>query len=181
MAFTYAHLNAAVIGAADRKPGQSDVLLFAPQGDFTVIGAPVGPFVAAGDSKKITTAHTFPVGKGFVEIQCKAKSVEGGGDASGEAGGQVATYKYKCIVKGDSAVILEFLENMLNEDGVFLFNDPSCGVDNYVQLGSKCSPAQIGGFAFRGGSRAAGGFKEYEFTVESADKFFYSGVVTKKA
>jgi hypothetical protein len=180
MAFNFDHLNAAVIQAADKKPGHSDVALMAPQGLFTLIAKPTAPFAAAGDSKKITTAHTFAVGEGFVDVQCKAKSIEPGGTANGEAGGQVPLYQYKVIIKGDSAVILEWIENAMNEDMIWLFNSPECGVDAYVQLGSACSPANITGFTPRGGSRGAGGFKEYEFIVESTDKFFYSGTVTKK-
>lgn len=180
MAYDFSHLNDAVILAADKKPGHSDVVLMAPAGIFTSIATPTTPFTNPGDSKKITTAHTFPVGKGFVEIKCKPKSIEPGGTANGEAGGQVPLYQYKCIVKGDSPQILEFLENMLNEDVIVLFNSPECGVDSYVQIGSKCSSANVTGFTPRGGSRGAGGFKEYEFTFESTDKFFYSGTVTKK-
>jgi hypothetical protein len=180
MAFNFGHINAATIQAADKKPGHSDVALMAPIGDFTTLQGAISPAVNPGDSKKINTAHTFPVGKGFLELQCKPKAIEPGGDSQGEPGGQVVNYKYKVIVKGDSAEILEWLEQALNEDMVWLFNDPQCGVDKYVQLGSKCSPANISGFTPRGGSRGAGGFKEYEFTVESAEKYFYSGTVTKK-
>jgi hypothetical protein len=181
MAFNFGHINAAKIAAADKKPGHSDVALMAVLGSFTLCQVPTAPFANPGDSKKITTAHTFPANSGFVELQCKSKSIEPGGDASGEAGGQVINYKYKVIVKGDSAEILEWIENMLNEDMVWLFNSPQCGVDEYVQIGSRCNPAIISGFAPRGGSRGAGGFKEYEFIVESADKFFYSATVTKKS
>lgn len=180
MAFNFGHIKAADVAAADKKPGHSDIVLMALMADFTVIAGSIDPPVNPGDSKKITDAHTFPVGKGFVELQCKSKAIEPGGDSQGEAGGQVVNYKYKVIVKGDSAVILEWIEQVLNEDTIWLFNDPQCGVDKYVQVGSKCNPANISGFAHRGGSRGAGGFKEYEFIVESADKFFYSGAVTKK-
>src|SRR3990170_7654222 len=100
MAFNYGHINAATVLAADKKPGHSDVALMAPTGIFTDIKIPVAPFTLPGASKKITTAHTFAVDEGFVELQAKAKSIEPGGDSQGEAGGQMITYKYKVIVKG---------------------------------------------------------------------------------
>lgn len=173
-------MNAAVIGAADKKPGHSDVALFALYGEFTTM-APSLATTGPGDSKKITAAHTFPANQGFKELQCKTKSIEPGGDSSGEPGGSVMDYKYKVIVKGDSATILEFIENILADDWVWLFNDPQCGVDAYVQLGGKCGPANISNVVYRGGTKGAGGFKEYEFIVSSSEKFFYSGTVTKKS
>jgi hypothetical protein len=178
MSINYRSITATVIAAADKKPGHSDVVLFAPTSSFTTIALPTAPFTAMGATKKITANHTFPVNGGWKSIQAKAKSIDGTADAAGEAGGQVITYKYKVIVKGDSAEINEFIENLANEDIVVLFNDPVCGVDNYVQLGSACTPANISGLAYRSGSKGAGGFKEYEFVVESSDKFFYEGDVT---
>jgi hypothetical protein len=178
MSINYRSITATVIAAADKKPGHSDVVLFAPTSSFDTIAIPTAPFTAMGATKKITANHTFPVNGGWKSIQAKAKSIDGTADAAGEAGGQVITYKYKVIVKGDSAEINEFIENLANEDIIALLNDPVCGVDNYVQLGSACTPANISGLAYRSGSKGAGGFKEYEFVIESSDKFFYEGDVT---
>lgn len=180
MAFNFKHLNAAALSNADRKPGHSDMLLICPIGNFLSIKVPVGPFTLPGDTKKIATAHTFADDNGFIEIQCKAKSIEGTGEATGEPGGQVPNYKYKVIIRGESARVTEFVENLMNEDIIALLNSPQCGVDSYVQVGSACSPAQLSGFATRSGSKGAGGFKEVEFTIESGDKFYYSGAVTKQ-
>lgn len=178
MSFNYRSISAAVIAAADKKPGHSDVVLFAPTSAFDTIALPTAPFTTMGATKKITANHTFPANGGWKSIQAKAKSIDATADASGEAGGQVITYKYKVIVKGDSAEINEFIQNLANEDIIALFNDPVCGVNNYVQLGSACTPANISGLAYRSGSKGAGGFKEYEFVVESSDKFFYEGDIT---
>jgi hypothetical protein len=177
MALNYFSITPARVSAADKKPGHSDLVYFALHAEATSWAIPT-PTVVPGSSKKITSAHTFPTDKGFFSIQAKASSIEPTADAAGERGGQVATYKTKVIIKGDDAVINEFVENILNEDLVFIFNDPVCGVDRFVQLGSRCTPANIEGFAFRGGSKGAGGFKEYEFVVASPDKFFYEGAVT---
>lgn len=178
MSFNYRSITAAVIAAADKKPGHSDVVLFSPTSAFTTIAMPTSPATGMGDTKRITDNHTFPTNGGWKTIQCKAKSIDGTADAAGEAGGQVITYKYKLIVKGDSAEINEFIGYISNEDIIALFNDPVCGQNNYVQLGSACTPANISGLTFRSGSKGAGGFKEYEFVVESSDKFFYEGDVT---
>jgi hypothetical protein len=178
MAINYRSITAAVVAAADKKPGHSDIVLVSPTSEFLNIALPTGPFLNPGDTKRITADHTFATNKGFKSIQCKAKSIDPTADASGEAGGQVPNYKYKIIIKGDSPHINEFVENLLNEDILALFNDPVCGINNYVQLGSACTPANIEGFAYRGGNKGAGGFKEYEFVISSSDKFFYEGTVT---
>ncbi|MDH7463976.1 hypothetical protein QEG73_21925 [Chitinophagaceae bacterium 26-R-25] len=179
MPFSFGNITPQVIADADKKPGHSDVVLFARVADFETIATPTSPWAAPGDSVKITTAHAFPEGGGFFSLQCKAKSIDPTGDAQGEAGGQVPTFKYKCIVKGDSPEILEWVLQALNEDFVVLFNSPECGKDEYIQIGGKCTPANLNSFAFRGGNKGNGGFKEYEFVVESSDKFFYNGTVTK--
>lgn len=174
----YVNLTPARIAEADKKPGYSDVLYMAPTSVFTAIAGPVADGTP-GATKRVESNHTFPVNKGFHKIQCKAKSIEGGGDATGEEGGQVLNFKYKVIIKGDSDVILEYIENIINEDVIAIFNGPVCGVDDFVQLGNECSPAVLSGFAFRGGSRGNGGFKEYEFVVGSSEKSFYKGTITE--
>jgi hypothetical protein len=178
MSISYRSITSTVIAAADKKPGHSDLVLWSPQSAFTTIAIPTAPFTTPGASKTITANHTFPTNGGFMSIQAKAKSIDGTADAAGEAGGQVINYKYKVIIKGDSAQINEWFENAANEDSVWIFNDPVCGVDRFVQIGSACTPAVLSGLAYRSGSKGAGGFKEYEFTVESSDKFFYEGDIT---
>lgn len=173
--FNYRSITPQVISAANKKPGHSDTVLFAPTSDFTLIALPTGPFLLPGSTKKITANHTFPPNAGWKTFQCKPKSVDPTADAAGEAGGQVPNYKFKCIIKGDDAVINEFVENLLNEDIISLFNDPVCGQTRWIQVGSACTPANIAGFAFRGGTKSAGGFPEYEFSVESSDRFYYFG------
>jgi hypothetical protein len=178
MSFNFVNITPALISAADKKPGHSDVLYVCPIANFTAIAGAVNDGTP-GSTKLISATHTHPANKGFIKVQCKAKSIDPTADAQGEAGGQVPNFKYKVIIKGDSPEILEFVEQILNEDLIAIFNGPVCGVDNFTQLGSECSPAQISGFAFRGGSRSNGGFKEYEFTIESSEKFFYEGTITE--
>lgn len=179
MPYDFTAITSAVVAAADTKPGHSDVVFFSPVDQFLVLQKP-GTFVAAGDKKKITTAHTFTSPAGFVRIKCKQGSVkEDGSGVKGEKGGLVPNHVYTFIVKGHSAVIEETLEEMLNIDAVFLFNSPECGVNSYVQLGSECNPAAVTGYVAKSGSRGEGGVREYEITLESADKYFYSSTVTE--
>jgi hypothetical protein len=179
--YNFGNITSAVVGAADVKPGHSDIALFAPLAEFTTIQKP-GTWAAAGDYKRITTAHTFAALKGFAQIKAKKGRVrEEGSAAVGEAGGLVSNYQYILTVKGHSAVIEEWLEQAMNEEGIWLFNDPTCGVNNYIQLGSECNPAQITAYTSKSGSRNDGGVREYEVTVQSADKYWYSGTVTVKA
>lgn len=181
MPYNFGNISSAVVGAADIKPGHSDIALFAPLSEFTAIQKP-GTWAAAGDFKKITTAHTFAALKGFAQLKGKSGRVrEEGSAAVGEKGGLVPNYQYIITVKGQSAVIEEWLEQAMNEDGIWLFNDPTCGVNNYIQLGSECNPAQISAYTSKSGSRNDGGVREYEITIQSADKYWYSGTVTVKA
>ncbi len=181
MPYNFGNINTAVVGAADVKPGHSDIALFAPLAEFTTIAKP-GTWAAAGDYKKITTAHTFAALKGFSQLKAKKGQVkEEGSAAVGEPGGLVPNYVYPIIIKGHSAVIEEWLEQAMNEEGIWLFNDPTCGVNNYIQLGSECNPATITAYTSKSGSRNDGGVREYQITVSSADRYWYSGAVTVKA
>jgi hypothetical protein len=181
VAFNFSNITAAVVGAADTKPGHSDIALFAPLDEFATIGTPA-VWAAAGDSKKITTAHTFGVGDGFAQLKAKPGRVrEEGSNAVGEKGGLVPVYQFILTIKGQSAVIEEWLEEAMNLEGIWLFNSPECGVNAYVQLGSSCNPAEISAYTSKSGSRNDGGVREYEITVQSSDKYWYSGAVTIKA
>lgn len=181
MAYNFTAINNAVVGAASTKPGHSDVVFFSPIDEFATIAVP-GTYTNPGDKKKITTAHTFGVGDGFVRIKCKPGSVrEEGSTVIGEKGGLVPNHVFTMIVKGHSAVIEEILEEALNIEAIWIFNSPECGVNEYVQLGSSCSPAQLTGYEVRSGSRQEGGVREYQITLESFDKYWYSGALTEKA
>lgn len=178
MSFNFVNISRQRITEANKKPGHSDVAYIAPVGFLDTIAGALDDGTP-GSTKRITASHTFLPNKGFIQVIAKPKSIDPTGDAQGEAGGQVASYKYKVIIKGDSDVIQEFVEQILNEDVILLVNSPVCGQNAFIQIGSECSAAQISGFSFRGGSRGNGGFPEYEFTVESSDRFFYEGTVTQ--
>lgn len=181
MSYNFSNITAAITGAADIKPGHSDVVLFSPIGDFTLIQKP-GAWAAAGDYKKITTAHTFPVDAGFVQLKSKPGGVrQEGTTAVGEKGGLVPMYQYIITVKGHSEIIEEWLEQAMNVEGIWLFNDPTCGINKYVQLGSECNPTLMSAYTSKSGSRNDGGVREYEITLQSPDKYWYTGTVTIEA
>jgi hypothetical protein len=181
VAFNFSNITPAIASEADVMPGHSDIALFAPIYEFTTIATPAA-WAAAGDSKKITTAHTFAALKGFAQLKSKSGRVrEEGSNAVGEKGGLVPVYQYIITVKGQSAVIEEWLEEAMNLEGIWLFNSPECGVNEYIQLGSSCNPAEISAYTSKSGSRNDGGVREYEITIQSNDKYWYSGTVTVKA
>lgn len=176
MSFNYFNINRQRISDADKKPGASDILYIAPIGFLDDIKLPVNDGTP-GSTKRITQSHVWLAGKGALQIQCKAKSVEPSADAQGEAGGQVMNHKAKIIIKGDSPEILEFIEQIINEDVIAWIDSPICGTNQLVQLGSACTPAEITGFSMTPSTRSNGGFKQYEFTIQSADKAWYEGTL----
>jgi hypothetical protein len=181
VAFNFSNITNAIAGAADVQPGHSDIALFSPISEFTTIASP-GAWAAAGDSKKITTAHTFPALAGFVQLKAKPGKVrQEGTTAVGEKGGLVPVYQYIITIKGHSAIIEEWLEEAMNLEGIWLFNSPECGVNQYIQLGSNCNPAEMSAYTSKSGSRNEGGVREYEITLQSNDKYWYSGTVTVEA
>lgn len=181
MAYNFTNITPAVIGAGDSKPGYSDVVLFAPIEEFTTIASP-GAYTNPGDKKRITTAHTFAAQKGFASLKAKAGRVrEEGTTAVGEIGGWTPSYKYVITIKNQSPAIEEWLEEMINAEGIWLFNSPECGVNEYVQLGSSCFPARCESYTSKSGSKGEGGSRDYEVVVASPDRYWYTGAVTIKA
>ena len=181
MAYNFSNITAATIAAAESKPGHSDVVLFAPLEEFTAVQKP-GTWAAPGDKKKITTAHTFPATKGFASLKAKSGTVREEPQAPvGEKGGWVPKHRFIFEIKGHSALIEEWVEELLNAEGIFLFNSPECGTNAYVQLGSECDPATVVDLTSQSGVKNEGGSKKYILAVESSEKYFYSGTVTVKA
>lgn len=175
------HINAQTRAAADVKAGYSDEILIAEISDFATIAQPVFDPTVPGSSKAITTAHTFPNGKGFTELRGKQGSAAGDGDSIGEVGGTVMQYKPKITVVGDSDVQCEYIENLLYKEVMIQLPPPDCNSTSpMVQMGGKCSSAVISKVTLKTGSKNSGGLKEYEIEFSTFDKFFYSATVTKK-
>lgn len=179
-----AHIKADTVSSSEKRAGYSDVILIAEVAKFTSIASP-GAYAAAGDSKKISTAHTFPAGppvEGFYELRGKRGTTGGDGESIGESGGGLMEYKPSVDVVGDNAEMCEYIENLLNKEVIMLLGSPVCdSADPYVQFGGSCSPAEVEKVTLRTGKKTEGGLKVYTITFKTTEKFFYSGTVTKNA
>jgi len=159
--------------------GYKNVVLWSPTNAFLSIKIPTASAVS-GDTKKITTAHTFPADEGFISWHCKKHSVTTTMETTGDEGAQSLVHKAKFVLLGDDASTLEQLENMLNDDCIFLLKDQDCAnTTDYIQFGDECL-APTAKISFDGKTTAEG-LKEYtvELTVK-AKKFFYSAAITAK-
>lgn len=161
--------------------GYKNIVLWAPRDTFTSIKMPVvGGTPAAGDSLKITTAHTFGASDGFISWLCKQGSVTITGQTNGDPGSKIMTYSTKFVLLGDSASTQEQLESLLNDDVIALFKDANClAATDYVQLGNDCINPEFD--VKFDGKTTNEGLKEYEVTMTCKKaKYFYSATVTEK-
>lgn len=159
---------------ADQKNtegGYKNVVNFAKASDFATMAAPA---IAGGRS--ITASHTFGAGAGFTSWLCTKHSVTTTSETTGDVNKSLV-HKAKFNLLGDSASTLEQLEELLNDDTVFLLKDQDClTTDEFIQLGDECLSPEIS--VTFDGKTTKEGMKEY--TVElsvKGKKFFYSGDV----
>lgn len=185
MSVALINISSGTVSASERKAGFSDEVLISEMSAFDTIASALTSS-GAGDSKKITSAHTFPVAvdpdpaNGFHSIKAKRGTVTHDGESKGEEGGGVMEYKPKFMLIGDNAKTCEFIENLLNREVMLLHQSPNCGsTDPLLQYGSKCSPAVVEKVTEKAGTKKDGGLKVYEVTFVTTEKFFYSGTVTK--
>lgn len=164
----------------NREGGYKGVIYYAPLDTFASIKTPVvGATPALGDSKKITTAHTFNADEGFISLLCKKHSVTSDGEDVGEDGAKSMQWTFKGVILGDSASHQEQLEAQLNEESIWLIKDQDCTGTDYVQFGDACTSVDIK-LKFTGKTTKEG-LKEYEITgTVKAKKFWYSATVTEK-
>jgi hypothetical protein len=173
------HVKADTTNASERRGGFSDELLISEIAEFLDIKTP-GAWAAAGDSKKITTAHTFDATKGFFELRARRGTAQGDGESIGEEGGGIMEYKPTVEVVGDNAKMCEYIENILQKELIIMLGSPVCdSTDPYVQYGSKCSAAVVDKVTFRSAKKSEGGLKVYTITFKTTEKFFYSSTITK--
>lgn len=159
--------------------GYKNVVMFAQLATFLTLAAPVDPPVNIGDSKLISADHTFDVSDGFISWLCKKNSVTTTSETQGEDGANYLVHKAKFVLLGDGASTLEQVENLLNDENIFLMRDQECKSSEYVQFGDDCvTPSAQVTFD---GKTTADGLKEYtvELTVKQK-KYFYTGAVTEK-
>jgi hypothetical protein len=168
---------------ADQKNvegGYKNVVLFAPVADATSWAKPTDTPAALGDRVTITDNHVFSAGNGFISLVTKKHSVTSTAETTGEDGAKSLTWKAKFTILGDSASTLESMQEMLNDDLIFLLKDQDClNATDRVQFGDECTSPDIN-ITFDGKTTKEG-LKEYTLELSvKAKKFFYLGDVTEK-
>lgn len=163
-----AFYNYDAIPKADvNKPGMSKILV-APKSYFASIKVPTA-HAAAGDTKKITTTHTFQSGKGFIAFDGYVRQKgTGKGSTVGDIGSKTQKWEVTAMVAGMNAELLEFVEGGLNEDFIVLASDGcACGEDavTYLQFGCESNPATLAADGDLG--TIEGGFKGNTLKFES--------------
>jgi hypothetical protein len=135
-------------------------ILVAPKSYFASIKAPTA-HSTAGQSKEITTTHTFNSGKGFIAFDGYVRQKgTGKGSTVGDVGSKTMKYEISAPVAGMNSELLEFIEGGLNEDFIVLAADGcQCGIDGqeYLQFGCENNPAILSADSDLG--TIEGGFK----------------------
>jgi hypothetical protein len=169
-----------VEAAKNRDGGYKNVIYFAPVDTFLSIKAPTPTPTALGDTKKITTAHTFNAPAGFISLTSKMHAVKTKTTSIGDDGVQQLEHEFEGIVTGDSAEHLEQFEAMLNDNCIFLVKDQNCqSANDLVQFGDECLTPTIK-VEFDSADTNSG-VKNYKITGKvRGKKYFYSAVVTEK-
>jgi hypothetical protein len=166
------------IQKADQKNtegGYKNVVNFCKVTDFLTTAKP-----AVAGSRSITADHTFGAGKGFTSWLCTKHSVTTTAETTGDVSKSLI-HKAKFSLLGDSSSTLEQVEEMLNDENIFMLKDQDClNATEFIQFGDECSTPDVS-VSFDGKTTKEG-MKEY--TVElsvKGKKFFYSGALTQAA
>jgi len=163
-------------------PGYLNEIWVAPKSDFTLLQEPVlSGTPAAGESVTISTAHTFPVGKGFIKLACAPDSVEANGTMVGPKGAKRVKWQPKFTVQGDSPALLEQMKALLNEDLIVIFKDATCPGGPLIQFGCDCTPVNASEGEFTSSNTGADdGQKAWVITTDANCKYFYDAVIAEK-
>ena len=157
----------AIPKATTNKPGMCTILV-APISYFSSIKTPTA-HAAAGDSKEISTTHTFATGKGFIKFNGYVRPKgTGKGSTVGDQGSRTMKWEVSAAVAGLNSELLEFIEGGINEDFIVLAKDGcACGIDtsDYLQFGCENDPAQL--MADGDIGTVEGGFKGATLKFES--------------
>lgn len=170
------------IGKADqlnKEGGYKNIVLWAPRDTFSAMAIPTS-LVALGDRVTISGNHTFSADEGFISWLCKKNSVTITAGTTGDAGAKSFVWESKFILLGDSASTQQQLEDMLNDEVIFLMKDADClNATGYTQLGDDCNTPEVD--VKFDGKTTAEGLKEYEVSLKvKSKKYWYNGTVTEK-
>lgn len=167
--------------AKNRDGGYKPKIFFAPTDTFLAIQKPTDTPAALGDTKKITTAHTFNAPAGFISLLAKQHSVKTKSTSIGDDGVKQMEHEFEVIVTGESPEHLEQFESMLNDNLMILLKDQDCvNATDHVQFGDDCLTPTLS-LEFDSADTNTG-VKYYKLTGKiRGHKYFYSGTVTEKA
>lgn len=161
------------------RGGYKNLLYFSPLSAFTAVAPVTAAPAALGDKVTVPTDHTFAVGDGFWKWALRLHSATVTGATVGDDGAKEMEWTAVGDILGDSASTQEQMQNLLNEDGIFLLRDADCSANQHIQLGDECvSPAVSVEFT---GNTTKEGKKVYKVTIVCKVKYFYEGVVTEHA
>lgn len=123
--------------------------LIAPVSFFepnTGIKSPVGPFSSAGESVTIKTPHVFLAGKGFIYFALAPQKNSLSAPISGDLGFYKQNQEATIFIPGSNPIIHEIYQSLVNKPLIALVKDSKlCSDNEYLQLGTSCEPAFLGG------------------------------------
>ena len=157
--------------SCEPEGGISATVLIAPVKDFTVIGEPpptLEDYETLGELATVSAAHTFPVGKGFSQIESiqeiSTLKCTGIGETERKLYQNEAMFK----VSGSKADVLGFMR--LVKNGRFIVLMEEAGSGNLRQIGTKLKPARF--TAIESNIEAAAeGDNSVTFTIQDKQKW----------
>jgi hypothetical protein len=159
------------------KPGYKNKAYIAAQSWFTTLAEP-DPAGTGAAKFKIEDDHTFPTGKGFIEVTLVKKKNTHTSEQKGDPGASWLNHKVSVAVPGEGPELLALVTELMNEDLVILMQDSNCPGTTIIQLGCDCDPGGMGATKFDGGLEGGDAGKGYSFDVETTCKYFYEGTIT---
>lgn len=112
----------------------------------TGLKSPVAPFATAGDGITIKTKHDFQAGKGFIWFALAPQKNSLTAPISGDLGFYKQNQEATIFIPGSNPAIHETYQSLVNVPLIVLVKDSSkCSDKSYMQLGTECEPAFLGG------------------------------------
>lgn len=122
----------------------------------TGLKSPVAPFNVAGDGITIKTPHEFKDGKGFIYFALAPQKNSLSAPISGDLGFYKQNQEAAIFIPGSDPAIHETYQSLVNVPLIMLVKDSKlCSDKRYLQLGTQCEPAFLGG-AFNTGTTKDG-------------------------
>ena len=110
------------------------------------IKSPVAPFNNAGDGITIKDPHVFKDGKGFIFFALAPQKNSLTAPISGDLGFYKQNQEATIFIPGSNPAIHETYQSLVNVPLIVLVKDSRfCGDNQYMQLGTQCEPAFLGG------------------------------------